>query len=351
MKENIKNPAPFYTLKDAAKELNRILEVDYYDTKKLLNMALAYDLQLYIFVKGWKGQASYAEEMTPEWNEYADVNKYGGHTKLHFDMDATLEAIINARLNLFLREGCLLEVKQELIKDLCIRKKIITDSMFACFHNILDIQDCFVEDPQNHFVEVFKQRPSSDLVRELGKSKLISDVIASVVDIKIAWIELLHEELNVPVPKNVARAVTPTPVIDNTVDKEGQPAIYQDIRRTDLLITHYQLSRIIDGSLILKDAPIETIETLAQKQDLKPRGKSRAKEHAQLAAKAIAIHEWKNDREKQIKIGEMCEIVWSTLIETEHMQELPSKPESLKDWIKRVAPAYAQEAGRPKRNI
>ncbi|MDH1706888.1 hypothetical protein [Acinetobacter johnsonii] len=349
--KDIKNPAPFYTLKDAAKELNRFLKVDYYDAKKLLNMALAYDLQLYIFVKGWKGQASYAEEMTPEWDEYADVNKHGGYTKLHFDMDATLQAIINARLNLFLREGCLLEVRQELIKDLLLSKQIITDSMFACFGNILDIQDCFVEDPQNHFVEVFKQRPSTDLVRELGKSKLVSDVIASVVDIKIAWIELLHEELNVPAPKNVAHAVTPTPIIDSTVDKEGQPAIYQDIGRKDILITHYQLSRIIEGTLVLKDAPVETIETLIEKEAQRPRGKSRAKEHAQLAAKAIAIHEWKNDREKQIKIGEMCEIVWSTLIETEHMQELPSKPESLKDWIKEIAPGYAKEAGRPKRNI
>ncbi|WP_284108405.1 hypothetical protein [Acinetobacter pittii] len=349
--KDIKNPAPFYTLKDAAKELNRALGVDYYDAKKLLNMALVYDLQLYIFVRGWKGQASYAEEMTPEWDEYADVNKHGGYTKLHFDMDATLEAIINARLNLFLREGCLLEVRQELIKDLLLSKQIITDSMFACFGNILDIQDCFVEDPQNHFVEVFKQRPSADLVRELGKSKLVSDVIASVVDIKIAWIELLHEELNVPAPKNVAHAVTPTPIIDSTVDKEGQPAIYQDIGRKDILITHYQLSRIIEGTLVLKDAPVETIETLIEKEAQRPRGKSRAKEHAQLAAKAIAIHEWKNDREKQIKIGEMCEIVWSTLIETEHMQELPSKPESLKDWIKEIAPGYAKEAGRPKRNI
>jgi len=33
------------------------------------------------------------------------------------------------------------------------------------------------------------------------------------------------------------------------------------------------------------------------------------------------------------------------------MQELPSKPESLKDWIKEIAPGYAKEAGRPKRNI
>lgn len=341
--KDIKNPAPFYTLKDAAKELNRALEVDYYDVKKLLNMALAYDLQLYIFVKGWKGQASYAEEMTPEWDEYADVNKHGGYTRLHFDMDATLEAIINARLNLFLREGCLLEVKQELIKDLVLVKKIIADGTLGCFGNILDIQDSFIGNPKNYFVEVFKQRPSSDLVRELGRCTLISDVIASVVNINIAWIELLQEG-----DRLTHSAVTPTPIIDNTVDRDGQPAIYQDIHRADLLITHFQLSRIIEGTLILKFAPVETIETLAEKQELKPRGKSPAKEHAQLAAKTLANYLWNQDTENKIKIKEMAINVHAELNQTEHHEQLPDQSISLKAWIQDVAPKYAREPGKIK---
>ncbi|WP_227592071.1 hypothetical protein [Acinetobacter towneri] len=343
----IKNPAPFYTLKDAAKELNRALEVDYYDAKKLLNMALVYDLQLYIFVRGWEGYAAYGEEMSEAWEEYADVDKHGGYTQLHFDMDATLEAIITARLNLALREGCLLEAKLELINELILRKNIIADgSSGIFFSNILDIQDSFTGNPKNLFLEVFKQRPSHDLIHELGKCTLSADVIASVENINIAWIQLLKENRFFR-----HNAVTPPPVIDTTIEKEGEPAVFQAISRTDLLITHYQLSKIIEGSLTHRGRKVETIETLIEKQVQKPRGKSPAKEHAQLAAKAIAIHEWKNDREKQIKIGEMCEIVWNTLIETEHMQELPSKPESLKDWIKEIAPGYAKEAGRPKRNI
>lgn len=350
--KDIKNPAPFYTLKDAAKELNRTLEVDYYDAKKLLNIALAYNLQIYIFVKGWKGQASYAEEMTPEWNEYADINKHGGYTGLHFDMDATLESIINARLNLFLRDGCLLEVKQELIKNLFLRKKIITDSMFACFGNILDIQDCFAGDPKNHFLEVFKQRPSSDLVRELGKCTLVSDVIASVIDIKIAWIELLHEELDVPVPKNVAHAVTPAPVIDNTVDKEGQPAIYQAIHRKDLLITHYQLSKIIEGILVVNNKELGDLDELMIENITKrSHRKSPARDNAKFAAKTLANYLWNKDTDNKIKIKEMAITVYAELNQTEHRVKLPDQAVSLKEWIKEVAPAYAKEAGRPKRNI
>ena len=49
---DIKNPAPFYTLKQAAKELNRILKVDYYDSKKLLSIALVYDLKLHAYFSG-----------------------------------------------------------------------------------------------------------------------------------------------------------------------------------------------------------------------------------------------------------------------------------------------------------
>lgn len=344
---DIKNPTPFYTLKDAAKELNRVLEVDYYDAKKLLNMALVYDLQLYIFVRGWEGYAAWGEEMSEAWEEYADVNKHGGYTKLHFDMDETLEAIITARLNLSLREGCLLEVKRELINELILRKNIVVDgSLGIFFDNILDIQDSFTGNPKNLFLEAFKQPLFPELIQELGKCTLSADVIASVENINIAWIQLLQE--NTFFHHNT---VTPTPVIDSTIEKEGQPAVFQAISRTDLLITHFQLSKIIKGSLIQKGTPVETRETLAKKLDPKPRGKSRAKEHAQLAAQAIAIHVWKNDKEKQIKIGEMREIVWNTLCETEHLEQLPNKSESLKEWIKEVAPAYAKEAGRPKRNI
>lgn len=343
---DIKNPTPFYTLKDAAKELNRVLEVDYYDTKKLLNMALVYNLKLYIFVKGWEGQVSYAEEMTDEWNEYADVDKHGGYTKLHFDMDATLEAIINARLNLFLSKGCLLEVQQELIKILIINKKFIGDTSFGYFENILDIQDSFIENPKNYFLEVFKERPSSALVNELRGCTLLSDAIASVVDIKIAWIQLLQEG-------NLLHhsAITPPPIIDNTRVKEGQPAIYQAINRTDLLITHYQLSKIIEDSLTLRDRKIETIETLIEKQDLKPRGISKARENAKFAAKTLAHYLWSKDTDNKIKIKEMAITVYAELSQTEHHVELPDQAVSLKEWIKEVAPAYAKEAGRPKRNI
>lgn len=341
---NIKNPAPFYTLKDAAKELNRILEVDYYDTKKLLNMVLIYDLQLHIFVRGWKGNAAYGEEMTEEWEEYADVDKHGGYTDIHSDMNATLDAIIDARLSIFLREGCLLEVKRELIKDLTLSKKIIANSSFGCFGNILDIKDCFKKNPKNYFAEAFKQPPSISLLNELRACKLDSNVIASVVNINIAWIELLGESFIMPYS-----IVTPTPVTSSAIEEEGKPAIYQALHREDLLITHYQLSKIIDGTLVVNNKEQDDLEELMiESIKQRPQGKSRAKEHAQLAAQTLASYLWNQDKENKIKIGEMCEHVWGELHETEHREQLPDQPISIKGWIKDKAPEYAREPGRTK---
>ena len=184
------------------------------------------------------------------------------------------------------------------------------------------------------------------MIQELGKCTLTADVIASVEKINIAWIELLQE--NKFFHHNT---VTPTPVIDSTIEKEGKPAVFQAISRTDLLITHYQLSRIIEGSLIQKGTPVETLETLAKKLDIKPRGKSQARERAQLAAKTLAHYLWSKDTDNKIKIKEMAIIVYAELNRTEHHVELPDQAVSLKEWIKEVAPAYAKEAGRPKRNI
>lgn len=44
----------------------------------------------------------------------------------------------------------------------------------------------------------------------------------------------------------------------------------------------------------------------------------------------------------------MSIIVYAELNQTPHNIELPDRPESIKEWIKEVAPSYAREAGRPK---
>lgn len=344
--KDIKNPAPFYTLKDTAKELNRILKVDYYDTKKLLNMALVYDLKLYIFAKGWEGVAYYSEDMTPEYDERTDVDKFGGYTDIHMRHDDTIETIVNATLNSFLSKGCLLQIPPEAIKILTLEKKCNFDSNISDFLNLLDIADSFTANPPNYFLELFKSgSPSTPITNHLDHSKIDIDVVKSVVDIMIYGIRL----------KSISKYMTlndfvePKEKVHITIDGKITDLLLQIINRTDILITHYQLTRIIDGVLVIRDKEQPTFEDLITHQpSKKPQGKSQAKIEAQVAARAIALHLWKNDKEQKIKIGSMCQHVWNTLCETEHREQLPDKIESLKDWITDIAPAYAKLGGRQK---
>ncbi|OTG98364.1 hypothetical protein B9T24_03235 [Acinetobacter sp. ANC 4654] len=84
------------------------------------------------------------------------------------------------------------------------------------------------------------------------------------------------------------------------------------------------------------------------KNEAKPIGISQEKIEAKRYAKNIADYLWKKDKTKEIKIGQMCENVYSALFETNHKDQLPDRVISIRSWIKDVAPAYASEAGRNK---
>ncbi len=67
-------------------------------------------------------------------------------------------------------------------------------------------------------------------------------------------------------------------------------------------------------------------------------------------AQAMAHREWEADTSQVIRIGEMSEKVWSSMIDAGYQDVLPDKQSGLKDWIKPVAPAYATKPGRPKKS-
>jgi len=72
---------------------------------------------------------------------------------------------------------------------------------------------------------------------------------------------------------------------------------------------------------------------------------------------------WSKDKEQKIRIGEMCEILWSEIIDnpqlTEYVKDefdkrvvdfMPNDAQGLKPWIKDVAPDYAKLGGRPSKS-
>lgn len=76
-------------------------------------------------------------------------------------------------------------------------------------------------------------------------------------------------------------------------------------------------------------------------------GVSPEKLNAKLAAATLAEYLWRQDKNQIIKIKDMAINVYTELYQTEHQSQLPDNKDSLKDWIKDVAPSYARESGRP----
>lgn len=89
----------------------------------------------------------------------------------------------------------------------------------------------------------------------------------------------------------------------------------------------------------------ESQETI---EKIKPVGVSKEKIEAKRYARNIAEYLWSQDKNEEIKIGQMCENVYSALFETKHKSQLPDQVVSIRSWIKDIAPSYASEAGRSK---
>jgi hypothetical protein len=73
-------------------------------------------------------------------------------------------------------------------------------------------------------------------------------------------------------------------------------------------------------------------------------------QEAQREAKETAIAEWAKDTEEVIRITEMADIVYRKLVD-EYEPDLPQRWETIKNWIRSVAPAYAKRPGRPRGKI
>tara|TARA_R110002124_G_scaffold141679_1_gene306225 strand:+ start:14297 stop:14830 length:534 start_codon:yes stop_codon:yes gene_type:complete len=78
---------------------------------------------------------------------------------------------------------------------------------------------------------------------------------------------------------------------------------------------------------------------------------NKKKAAAMKAANQIAANAWSSDASRSIRIGEMCEIVWAQLVDSEHRQALPNKAPGLRAWIKAGAPEYSRQGGRAKKNL
>lgn len=311
---DIKNPAPFYTLKEAAKELNRILKVDYYNSKKLLSIALVYDLKLHAYFCG-------------DISVFVDISFYYLNKR---ELATTIKEITEEIINLEITDGALLELNTHSIEKIYYFGKSNVNN-----YGLENITNFSADaSNQHHF---------------LSYSSLKQKYLKHISEQEVKEINILGI---FPVRNTITKENPTRPRKYFTFRNEDNEEIYHPIiTREDIFLTHTQLTRVVDGVLAIREATTHDPqrETLDPYKNRKPLGKSRAKEHAQLAARTLANYLWNQDKDNKIKIKEMAITVHAELNQTEHHDQLPDQSVSLKDWIKDIAPEYAREAGRSKR--
>lgn len=335
-------PVPFYTLSDAAIELNRILNVDYYDKKKILSLALAYDIKLHVMVFGWNVVGDYSHIISPNTfrklePDQARLRSFIQNTYEH------LNTISDTFVQNVLDEGGLISLTDLAIRQLYFKNKLECDDIHSYFSdNLITIDEILSYEEKNLLLEHYKFKAEAMQYQDEKKF----NIYKALENVNILYLSLLVNE-----EESKSNYLIPKPnKLTSYKTEDNEDIYYPKIKLKNVVITHPELMRIAENRL--NRLPVHPL--LPKVEEYKPTiknkrpGKSNEKANAQLAAKTIAMHVWKNDKAKQIKTGEMCEIVWNTLIETPHVQELPDKQESLKDWIKDVAPEYAKEPGRPK---
>ena len=112
-----------------------------------------------------------------------------------------------------------------------------------------------------------------------------------------------------------------------------------EITIDDILILHKDLEKL--EKYIVEDLSLtEETEKLFQKKGVSPKLLT-----AKLIANVHAQSLWKNDHDKKIRIGEMCEHIWVYLLNTEYQTMLPERRPSLKNWLNDI-PEYASQPGK-----
>lgn len=318
-----KNPIPYYTLKQASKILNAKFKTDVYNSKMILSMSLHYKIDLHVLFFG-------------DWSVSCDCHVPIALTREENENRLIYQAIISDIEDIV--EGSIFDLALLRLNNFALTKistfgkfDINPDNDYRGIDGFLRLEHLFQEDGFNSISNILLK------YRFNSVSKLSDDEINSI--------EIL--------------AIYPT--IKESFDfkpkakpygNEDQGDSYPHIKIKDLLITHVQLEKIINGDLKSrfisnKELNEESVFHLGSNHR---RGVSVAKKNAKLAAETLANYLWAKDAGKNIKLLEMARIVHAELQITEHKNQLTSI-EAVKEWLRPVAPNYAKLAGRPQQTI
>ncbi|WOE32969.1 MULTISPECIES: hypothetical protein [unclassified Acinetobacter] len=313
------NPIPYYTLKQASKILNEKFKTTVYNSKTILSMSLYYQIRLHVlFFGNWSVSCDchVPIELITEENKLI-------YKKIVLEIENTIEHSM--------RDSVLLKLNEEALNSLASLGKFDTrkDAFFGGFDGVLRVGYIFESENFDSILDAFLKRSSA--------ASILSEEQINNIEILAIYPTKTDESNCKPRAK---------PYID---DEEELVDYYPYIKLEDVLITHLQLEKILNGELesqYFSNKKINNEEIGTYLPSSERRGISLAKRNAKLAASTLAQYLWNKDTDKNIKLIEMARIVHSELQKTEHHTQLPSI-EAVKEWLRLIAPSYARLAGRP----
>ena len=341
--------AEYYNLQEACDYLNRRFKTNSITSKKLLKRIYEFDLDAYIYGRGF----------------YLMGSHYLNEDKLYFldklDKDSEDYQIYTTEIDTYLffcdvkpsltckELGVFIQLSHRMISNLLLLGRTEISDEWADIegllpHNRLNANPKDVEEflspsdrPRTYEgqgykfdkIKVVESRYQPILpqesIEEYGLEKALSRINMKVLDYyHLEDYQIKHYE-----------------GINSSFNNEETYSLNLEATPDDILILHKDLELLINFIIENKPAVEKTEPSFNRK------GISFKKGLAKELAKHLAQVQWTQDTENKIKIGEMCNIVWAKLVDYNFSKELPNHIESLKPWIKEVAPPYASEAGRP----
>ncbi|MGP9691703.1 hypothetical protein ACT3S4_07755 [Psychrobacter sp. AOP30-A2-5] len=340
--------AEYYNLQEACDYLNRKFETDNISPKKLLKRIYEFDLDAYIYGRGFYLMGShYLDEDKLDFLD--DLDKDGEDYQIYTTQIDAYLFFCDVKPSLTCKElGVFIQLSHRMISNLLLLERTEISDEWADIEGLLphnrlnanpkDVEEFLLpsdrpstykgQDYNFDKIKVVESRYQPILpkesIEEYGLEKALSRINMRVLDhYHLEDYQIEHYE-----------------GVNSLFNNKETYALNLEATPDDILILHKDLELLIE--LIIENKPvIEKTEIVFKKKGVSPKLLK-----AKLVADTHAQYLWSKDHDKKIRIGEMCELIWSYLIDTGHGEMLPERTATLKSWLSSI-PQYASEAGRP----
>ncbi|WP_250163780.1 hypothetical protein [Psychrobacter sp. WY6] len=339
--------AEYYNLQEACDYLNRKFETDNISPKKLLKRIYEFDLDAYIYGRGFYLMGShYLDEDKLDFLD--DLDKDGEDYQIYTTQIDAYLFFCDVKPSLTCKElGVFIQLSHRMISNLLLLERTEISDEWADIegllpHNRLNANPKDVEEfllPSDRPSTYKGQDYNFDKIKvvESRYQPILPKRASKSTDLKKHYQELIwgldHYHLE-------DYQIEHYEGVNSLFNNKETYALNLEATPDDILILHKDLELLIE--LIIENKPaIEKTEIVFKKKGVSPKLLK-----AKLVADTHAQYLWSKDHDKKIRIGEMCELIWSYLIDTGHGEMLPERTATLKSWLSSI-PQYASEAGRP----